>query len=146
MTSTEKIPVILFIKSQQLYEDMDPDGTELMTEGILEVTEDGLRIAYDETELTGMEGTTTTFLVSPKRVILRRSGTTNSQMVFEEGVQHTSLYGTPFGELSMDIRTSRLRHNLTARCGIMEICYSIAVEHSLTGRNQFKIRVKPKMQ
>ena len=146
MTNTEKIPVILFIKSQQLYDDLEPDGTELMTEGILEVTEDGLRIAYDETELTGMEGTTTTFRIRKNRVILLRTGTTNSQMVFEEGVQHTSLYESPFGELAMDIQTSYLRHNLTARGGVMEIRYSIAVEHALTGRNQFKIRVKPKMQ
>ena len=145
MTNT-KLPVILFIKSRQLYEGVDPDGTELMTEGVLEETGEGLRIAYDETELTGMEGTTTSFLIGEKRVILRRSGTTNSQMVFEEGVQHTSLYETPFGELSMDIRTSHLRHNLTARGGIMEIRYAISVEHNLTGRNEFKIRVKPKMQ
>lgn len=146
MTNTEKIPVILFIKSQQLYDGIEPDGTELMTEGILEETADGLRIAYDETELTGMEGTTTTFRIRGNRVVLLRSGTTNSQMVFEEGVQHTSLYETPFGELAMDIQTSYLRHNLTARGGIMEIRYSISVEHALTGRNQFKIRVKPKMQ
>ena len=44
----------------------------------------------------------------------------------------------------MDINTSRLRHNLTERGGIMEIQYSIAVEHAVTGRNSFKIRVKRK--
>ena len=68
----------------------------------------------------------------------------NSRMVFEEGVQHTSLYETPFGELSVDIQTSRLLHNLTERGGLMEIKYSIAVEHTVTGRNCFKIRVRPK--
>ncbi len=144
MTSTEKIPVILFIKAEQLFDDMEPDGTELMTEGIMELTEEGMRLAYDETELTGMEGTTTTFIIRGGRVILSRTGTTNSQMVFEEGMQHTSLYETPFGELTVDIQTSSLRHNLSARGGLMEIKYSIAVEHAATGRNQFKIRVKPK--
>ena len=84
--------------------------------------------------------------VGEKRVILSRTGTTNSQMVFEEGTQHTSLYETRFGELAMDIQTAYLRHNLTPRGGLMEIRYSIAVEHALTGRNMFKIRVKPKMQ
>ena len=146
MTNTEKIPVILFIKSQQLYEDLEPDGTELMTEGVMEVEPEGIRLRYDETELTGMEGTTTSFWVTGKRVILTRTGTTNSQMVFEEGVQHTSLYESPFGELAMDIQTSQLRHNLTERGGLMEIRYAISVEHALTGRNQFKLRVKPKMQ
>ena len=87
---------------------------------------------------------TTTFEIGPGRVILRRSGSVNSQMVFEEGRQHTSLYETPFGELKVDIQTSRLRHNLSERGGVMDIKYSIAVEHTVTGRNCFKIRVRRK--
>ena len=87
---------------------------------------------------------TTTFEVRGPRVILTRSGKVNSQMVFEEGRQHTSLYETPFGELTVDIQTGRLRHNLSERGGVMEIQYSIAVEHTVTGRNRFKIRVRRK--
>ena len=144
MTSTEKKPIILFVKGEQYFDGVDPDGTELMTEGVMELTDDGMRLSYDETELTGMEGTRTTFEFSGRRVILRRTGTTNSQMIFEEGMQHTSLYETPYGELTVDIQTSHLRHNLSERGGVMEIRYSIAVEHAVTGRNCFKIRVKPK--
>ena len=140
----EKLPVLLSIRGEQYFDDIDPDATELMTDGTLEVTEDGLVLSYEESELTGMEGTTTTFEVNGPRVTLTRSGAVNSQMVFEEGRQHTSLYETPFGELSVDIQTGRLRHNLTERGGIMEIQYSIAVEHTVTGRNCFKIRVKRK--
>ena len=140
----EKLPVLLSIRGEQYFDDIDPDATELMTDGTLEVTEDGLVLSYEESELTGMEGTTTTFEVCGGRVTLTRSGAVNSQMVFEEGRQHTSLYETPFGELSVDIQTGRLRHNLTERGGIMEIQYSIAVEHTVTGRNCFKIRVKRK--
>ena len=140
----EKLPVLLPIRGEQYFDDIDPDATELMTDGTLEVTEDGLVLSYEESELTGMEGTTTTFEVCGPRVTLTRSGAVNSQMVFEEGRQHTSLYETPFGELSVDIQTGRLRHNLTERGGIMEIQYSIAVEHTVTGRNCFKIRVKRK--
>lgn len=77
-------------------------------------------------------------------MILTRTGKVNSQMVFEEGRQHTSLYETPFGELSVDIQTSSLRHNLSQRGGVMEIRYSIAVEHTVTGRNRFKIQVRRK--
>ena len=140
----EKLPVLLSIRGEQYFDDIDPDATELMTDGTLEVTEDGLVLSYEESELTGMEGTTTTFEVCGPRVTLTRSGAVNSQMVFEEGRQHTSLYETPCGELSVDIQTGRLRHNLTERGGIMEIQYSIAVEHTVTGRNCFKIRVKRK--
>ena len=146
MTSIEqgKLPVMLSIRGEQYFGGIDPDAQELMTEGTMTLTEDGMVLAYQETALTGMEGTTTRFQVQGPRVILTRSGTVNSQMVFEEGRQHTSLYETPFGELSVDIQTSVLKHNLTERGGLMEIKYSIAVEHVVTGRNCFKIRVRRK--
>ena len=144
MTGTERYPVLLTIRGTQNFDGVDPDETQLMTEGTLEVTEDGLRFFYEETALTGMEGTTTSFEVNGPRVTLTRAGKVNSQMVFEEGRQHTSLYETPFGELTVDIQTSRLRHNLSERGGVMDIKYSIAVEHTVTGRNCFKIRVKRK--
>ena len=146
MTSFEenKLPVLLSIRGEQYFDGIDPDETELMTEGPMALTEDGMVLSYEESELTGMEGTTTTFEVKGPRVTLTRSGAVNSQMVFEEGRQHTSLYETPFGELSVDIQTSELKHNLSERGGLMEIKYSIAVEHTVTGRNCFKIRVRRK--
>ena len=146
MTSIENrsLPVLLSIRGEQDFDGVDPDATELMTEGTMELSEEGLTLRYHESALTGMEGTVTTFTVEGPRVTLTRSGSVNSQMIFEEGRQHTSLYETPFGELSVDIQTSRLRHNLTERGGVMEIKYSIAVEHTVTGRNCFKIRVKRK--
>ena len=146
MTTIEskKLPVLLSIRGEQYFDGIDPDETELMTEGTMALTEDGMVLSYEESELTGMEGTTTTFEVKGPRVTLTRSGAVNSQMVFEEGRQHTSLYETPFGELSVDIQTSELKHNLSERGGLMEIKYSIAVEHTVTGRNCFKIRVRRK--
>lgn len=136
--------VIISVRGEQYYDEAAPDATELMTEGILHETPDGFLISYQESELTGMEGTTTTFEIRGKQVLLTRSGKLNSQMVFEEGRQHTSLYETPFGELTIDIQTSRLRQHMTKRGGTLEIQYSIAVEHTVTGRNVFMIRVREK--
>ena len=140
----QRLPVLLSIRGEQYFDGVDPDATELMTEGTMELTDAGMLLNYQETELTGMKGTSTTFEVKGPQVILTRTGTVNSQMVFEEGRQHTSLYETPFGELTVDIQTGRLRHNLSERGGVMEIKYSIAVEHTVTGRSSFKIRVKRK--
>ena len=139
------IPVILTVRGEQYYDGLDPDGTELITEGLMTLDSTRILLSYQESALTGMEGTTTTFTVEGSQVILTRSGSVNSQMVFEEGRQHTSLYETPFGELTVDILTSRLRHSLTPRGGLLEIKYSIAVDHTVTGKNAFKIRVRPKV-
>ena len=143
-TETKKLPVLLTIHSEQHYEDTEPDSIELMTEGVLELTREGMVLSYQESELTGLEGTTTAFEIRGPQVILSRTGNVNSQMVFEEGKQHTSIYETPFGELAIDIQTSRLRHSLSERGGLMDLRYSISVDHSVTGRNAFKIRVRRK--
>ena len=63
---------------------------------------------------------------------------------YDDNAAEVALYETPFGELSVDIQTSELKHNLSERGGLMEIKYSIAVEHTVTGRNCFKIRVRRK--
>ncbi|MCI8330128.1 MAG: DUF1934 domain-containing protein [Oscillibacter sp.] len=143
-TETKKLPVLLTIHSEQHYEDTEPDSIELMTEGVLELTREGMVLSYQESELTGLEGTTTAFEIRGPQVILSRTGNVNSQMVFEEGKQHTSIYETPFGELAIDIQTSRLRHSLSERGGLMDLRYSISVDHAVTGRNAFKIRVRRK--
>ena len=143
-TDTKRFPVMLTIVGEQYFDDADPDETKLMTAGVMELLPEGLRFTYEESELTGMEGTTTTFEIRGRQVILTRCGTTNSQMIFEEGRQHTSLYETPFGGLTVDIETSRLQHNLTENGGLMLIQYSIAVEHTVTGRNCFRISVRRK--
>ena len=44
----EKLPVLLSIRGEQYFDDIDPDATELMTDGTLEVTEDGLVLSYEE--------------------------------------------------------------------------------------------------
>lgn len=143
-TNTDRHPVILTIRGEQLFDGCDPDATELMTEGTMELRKGDIFLSYEETALTGLEGTTTTFAIQGPLVSLTRAGKINSQMIFEEGRQHTSLYETPYGELSVDIQTSYLRHNLTERGGVMEIKYSIAVEHTATGHNSFRIQVRPR--
>lgn len=144
--ATEAVkPVILFVKGEQNYEEQEPDGSELMTEGTLRKTPDGYIISYQESALTGMEGTTTTFEIRGGQVFLTRTGKVNSQMVFEEGRQHTSLYETPFGELTIDVQTSRLRCHVTERGGMVEIRYTIALEHTVTGKNCFRLRIREKL-
>ncbi len=143
-TESPPLPVIISVRGEQYFDGCDPDGTELTTEGTLRPLPDGLLLRYEESALTGMEGTVTTFELRGEKVILTRAGKVNSQMIFEEGRQHTSLYETPMGELSVDILTSFLRHSLTGRGGLLEIRYSIAVDHTATGKNAFKIRVRPK--
>lgn len=137
-----QIPVLLSICSEQLFEGQEPDHIELITEGTLELLPDGLRFFYQETELTGMEGTTTRFLVRDDTVELTRTGGVNSQIVFQRGKRHSSLYETPWGMMLVDVVTTGLAHRLDSHGGLMEIQFNIAVDHQVTGQNRFKIRVR----
>ena len=91
-----RLPVLLSIRGEQYFDGMEPDITELMTEGTMELMPEGVAFSYEESALTGMEGTTTTFETRGRQVILTRSGAVNSQMIFEEGRQHT-LWGAVGG-------------------------------------------------
>ena len=77
--------VIISIKGKQLYAESGPDEIELVTAGTLKMDDaGGCTISYQESELTGLEGTTTRLHIHGGKVTLLREGNINSQMVFEE--------------------------------------------------------------
>lgn len=133
--------VIISIRGQQLFDEQEPDVMELITPGTLEQTEDGFTLSYQESELTGLEGTTTVFRIQDRQVTLMREGEVNSLMVFEEGQRHLSMYETPYGALAVGINTRRMKAELDAAGGDIEIDYAIEVDHAVTGQNLFQIHV-----
>ncbi|MFI3313977.1 MAG: DUF1934 domain-containing protein, partial [Eubacteriales bacterium] len=82
--------VLISICGTQYCPGEEPQVIELTTVGTMESQGDTLKISYEETEVTGLEGVTTTFLVQQGRVELQRVGTLNSTMVFQSGVKHES--------------------------------------------------------
>ena len=138
--------VIISIRGDQDFEETGKDTTEFMTEGTLSTTNYGYLLEYDESELTGMEGTHTAFQIRPKSVALVRTGAFKSQMIFEDGKKHYSLYKTPYGPLTLDIITSYLHTDFTENSGAMEIRYAIEIDHQVTGESCFKVKVRPKTE
>lgn len=135
--------VIISIRGEQIFDGQEPDVTELVTAGTLEHDpQEGYCLSYQESELTGMEGTRTEFRVKGRQVTLTRSGGVNSVMVFEEGARHFSMYETPFGALAVGVNTRRMRADLNPAGGEIEIDYALEINHSVTGLNLFHIRVK----
>ena len=134
--------VVISIKGIQKYEGQDSDTIELVTEGRLTRDEGGYTLSYQESELTGLEGTLTTFQVEPDRVTLLRVGEFNSQMVFQEGRRHLAMYNTPYGSMTIGVNTRHLHADLTERGGDIEIDYAIEIDHTVAGRNVFQINVR----
>ena len=133
---------MISVRGEQYFDGVDPDATELMTEGTLETTDTGLLLRYRESELTGMEGTKTSLCVQPRSVVLSREGTLNTRMEFEEGRKRYFLYETPFGSATMGLNTRRIVNRLGAHGGEIEIDYSVDMDDTIVGRNRFFIRVQ----
>lgn len=133
--------VIISIKGKQVNEN-GPDEMELVTEGRMICNDKGVLVSYQETELTGLQGTTTMLRINGPVVTLLREGTVNSQMVFEEGRRHLSMYETPYGSMSVGINTRRVTNTIGESGGDLEIDYAIEIDNLMVGRNFFSMNVK----
>lgn len=134
--------VIISIKGMQNYDNAGPGAVELVTRGQLAREGEGFTLSYQESEVTGLEGTLTTIQVEPERVTLMRVGEFNSQMVFEKGRRHLSMYDTPYGSMAIGVNTRHLLAELDEHGGEIEIDYAVEIDHAIAGRNIFRINVK----
>lgn len=134
--------VVLSVRGQQSYAEQDPETIELVTEGTLEQTENGWKISYEESELTGLQGVKTTFMVEGKTVTLVRNGKLNSQMVFCEGESHDSLYQTEFGTLMLTVCATKVEANLDWDGGAIDLCYHIEIEQNAAGVIAYHLDIK----
>ena len=134
---------MLSIKGKQNYLDQDPEVIELMTEGVLKKTDTGWSITYEESNLTGLDGVTTSFLVESERVTLTREGPLNSQMVFEVGVCHESLYQMELGALMIAVRATKVSYELSEDGGTIDLTYGIEIEKTAVGEIDYHLEIRP---
>ena len=135
--------VVLSICGKQSYADQEPELIELVTEGTLEKLENGWEILYNESRLTGMEGVITSFLIDRDKIILTRSGSLKSQMVFTLGEPHDSLYQVPFGALMITVCATKIGINLTEQGGTVDLEYRIEIEQSSAGVIDYHLSIRP---
>ena len=137
-----KQPVILSLHSVQRYEDQEPEELELVTEGLMEFRDGGWDISYVETELTGLEGVTTTFRVEKDQLTLCRTGQLQSEMVFRLGYSHDSLYQMPFGALMMTVQTTSLFYDIVPDGGSIDLCYQVSIENTQAGQIEYHMDIR----
>ena len=139
-----KRDVVLFIEGRQSYDGQEPETIELVTEGTMELRDGGWDIRYEESALTGLEGVTTTFRVEPGKVTLTRTGRLNSQMVFERGVAHDTLYQMEFGALLMTVKATHVFYDILPDGGSIDLSYTIDVEHTQAGTIDYHLDIRAK--
>ena len=136
--------VVLSIQGRQTYADQEPEVIELVTEGTMELRNGGWDISYEESALTGLEGVTTTFRVEPGKVILTRSGKLNSQMVFQQGFTHDSLYQMEFGTLMLTVQATFVFFDIVPDGGTIDLSYNISIENTEAGVIDYHLDIRAK--
>lgn len=115
------------IKVSSLQLSNDNDKIEVISKGNFKILDEGYEVSYEESEISGMEGTTTTIKVTSEKVILERKGSTESMIIFEDKGSHVSLYNTPYGMLELITNTESLEIDINEEGGKINIDYEIAI-------------------
>ena len=119
-----KKAIISVISNANIEED---DMIEVVSPGSFEKIEDGFKATYEETEISGMEGTTTILTIKENQVILEREGTTSTKMIFKEDEDSIVLYNTPYGMIEIAISTNNLDVKIDEDGGKLDIEYEMSV-------------------
>lgn len=101
-------PIKLHIKSSQTDGQGSSDNTEFYTEGRYYEEEGTRYLSYEESELSGMEGTITVLEIGREEAALSRSGAINTRMLFRTGCETETIYNTVYGVFDLFILTQKL--------------------------------------
>lgn len=134
--------VLLMIEGRQSYDDQEPEIISLTTQGTMEFRDGGWDIRYEESELTGLEGVTTTFRVEPGKIHLTRTGRLESEMVFELNVPHDSLYQMEFGALQITVQATSVFYDIVPDGGSIDLCYTLDIEHTQAGVIDYHLDIR----
>jgi len=137
-----KKKVIVTIESKQKIENSE-EVIELVTPGDFYCKENAYYLVYDETEISGMEGTTTTLRAENGYVNLIRFGSTNSNLKFREGIKDVSLYRTPYGVLEIAIIPSIVKVDINESGGEIKLIYELDFGGPQRSKNELHIKVAP---
>ena len=138
-----RIPVMLSIRGVQNSQDGEPEVIELTTEGTMEKQKEVWEISYEESDLTGLAGTTTAFRVGPRGVVLKRTGKLENQMIFMEGRRHESLYQIDIGALMIAVKATKVQSAVNEQGGTVDIHYQIEIEDTAMGTVEYHLDIQP---
>ncbi len=139
------LSAMISVRSEQReHDNEDPEVIEFITDGKYLSYGGKSLISYDESELTGLVGARTTISVEGNRVTVARSGSVQSQMVFEKGHRHISLYETELGTLVVGINSFEVDSRFGKNGGRLSLGYSVEVDDVAATKNRFIVNVAAK--
>lgn len=121
----------------------EPEESEILTEGKLITTTRRAELVYEESELTGMEGSVTKIgfdRTMPELVSLLRGGTVSTALIFERRRRHVCVYDTPLSSFEVCVQTLEVRNELLTK-GELYLDYLIEIHGARTERCKMYLTV-----
>ena len=103
-------------------------------------------IKYPESELSGLEGCTTSLIITKDKVRMRRTGNAlaaDTEMEFKKGERFYGMYETPFGTVGMELLTNDVTGLQDAGEGRqkLSIDYHISLRGLMESRNKLELEI-----
>jgi len=136
----DKKAIISIVSNAMLEE--NEDIIEVVSPGKFIKLANGYKAIYEETEISGMKGTTTTLIINDKEVVLEREGTTNTKMCFNKKEPSVAMYQTPYGLLELGIYTKGLLVDMNEDGGKLEIKYAMTIAGDVSVETNLSLKIK----
>ena len=125
------------------FSDLDKDEViEVVTPGKFHLGESEFKAVYEESEISGMDGTTTTLVIKDDVLVLEREGSTSTRMEFKKGEDVISLYNTPYGMMSINISTKELDIDMDEDGGVIYTKYVLGLEGQPGITTELKVKIR----
>jgi len=123
----------------------DDDALEFITEGRFTRKGDALYLIFEESELSGVLGFTTSLKISGGKVRMKRygeEGGIQTAIEFEKGGKFTGWYETPLGAVEMEILTNDIDNRLNPEgTGTLGIDCSVSLKGLSESRNMLRFEI-----
>jgi uncharacterized beta-barrel protein YwiB (DUF1934 family) len=119
---------------------------EFITEGKYAEEKGSVLLSYDESELSGMEGCTTSLRITGGKIKMERYGSligVDTAIEFEQGRRFKGYYDTPFGSVEMEVLTNSVVDNIERKnaSGYLSIDYNICLKGLTESRSRLQIEI-----
>lgn len=133
---------MIHVTSLQRDEQGKDEKITLETPGIYGETEDMKYVTYKETQLAGMEGTTTTLQMYEDHVNLVREGNFLQDQEYRIGKQSKSLYQTPMGAMEISVMTRDIENTIHDGKGRMRLSYDVELKGLFKHLNEIIVEIR----
>ncbi len=135
--------MILEIKTNIESIDGEKNTIDFVTEASVYQKNHAIFMVYEETELSGMEGSKTMLKLKDKKVFMHRFGSVESKIIFDKENAYTSDYITPHGRFELKVETMNLDYDINEDgTGFISIDYKMVLENISSSENHLRIRIK----